>query len=86
MIWRGHGVKPNKDMAAFLETMKERSLERARILFEHRRATNQPYLLLNKNHAKISEENLGKKRNLVNNKKKTVKPCANICKALKGRK
>jgi hypothetical protein len=42
MMWRGHGVKPKKDLAAFFETMKERSSKRARILFEHRRATNQP--------------------------------------------
>jgi hypothetical protein len=31
MMWRGHGTKLNNDMAAFLETMKERSLKRARV-------------------------------------------------------
>ena len=47
MMWRGHGVKPNKeinasgvkpnkDMNVYLETMKERGLKRARALFEHK--------------------------------------------------
>ena len=28
MTWRWHGVKPNKDINAYLETMKERGLKR----------------------------------------------------------
>ena len=45
IIWMVYGVKPNKDMVVYLETMKERGIKRTRVLFEQGRATDtdQPY-------------------------------------------
>jgi len=42
--------------------MKERGLKRAGALFEHRRATDQPYLFSNKHRANIRKALKGKKK------------------------
>jgi hypothetical protein len=58
MMWRGHGVKPNKDinvfgvkpnkdMNVYLETMKERGLKWAGALFELKKATDHTPKTLN---------------------------------------
>jgi hypothetical protein len=43
MMWRVHGNKSNKDMVALLETMKERSIRRTKMINMRRGATDQPY-------------------------------------------